>query len=370
MKLRGMYKWMPVLAISLGLLAGCGKPKQYQKLESAATAVAGAYTKPKIDIVIFQDKSDSMQLPLQYIRPQLANFLAGIDSRWDYHFTVLPLQAVKPMSQKFIVAEDCVGLSNCIPAANSSSFNNLPGDWGWINSLDSSIGNSDYGLRNIRDNLKYSDMTSSGFLRSDAALASIVVSDGNDISTVRYTTNAGGQTVIDGPATEANLNGYIAELKFLKASSLMSKFYSVIAPGQANGLVNCYGSQVFAGSNYMAVSDALGSFYYDVCSGSSLSGVLGNIASQLQALVEAYVFSYVVLSDNPDQSTIKVYKNGVLVPKNNTNGWSIGSPFYRTNSPTAFVPAASNNQTGYFIQLNGTAQYKGSDKIKVTYTAL
>lgn len=366
MKLRGSLKVVPALMLlSLSLLSACGNPK-FQKQELSASAVAGQYTKPKIDIIIFQDNSDSMTNSLQYIKPQLTSFLNSIDSRWDYHFTVMPLLYKMTMNQKFMAAQDCTGLSNCITA---SQFNSAPGDTGWINS-NVRNGSNDFGFQYMQQNLSDAGMTSSGFLRSDAALATIVVSDGNDISAAHYTTNAGGQVILDGPATQAGLNSYVSYIAGLKPSNLMSKFYAVVPPGNANDLTNCYGSQVYAGSSYSYVSTMLGvqnSLTYNVCSGNALTGVLANIGSQLQALVDAYKFDYVVLSEKPDVSTIKIKKNGSLISQSNTNGWTYVG--YLANQPTSFYPAPSNVKSGYMIKLNGTAVYKGSDKIDVTYKA-
>ncbi|MGZ3713187.1 MAG: hypothetical protein ACXVBE_15595, partial [Bdellovibrionota bacterium] len=253
MKLRGSLQVVPILLITLGLFTACGKAK-YQKVELSASAVAGQYTKPKIDIVIFQDNSDSMNTPIQYIKPQLVSFLNSISSQWDYHFTVMPLLYKATMNQKYMAAADCTGLSNCISA---SSFNGAPGDTGWINS-NVRNGSNDFGLEYMRQNLTDAGMTSSGFLRPDAALASVLVTDGNDISTVHYTTNAGGQTIIDVNATNAGLSTYINFIAGFKPSALMSKFYAVIAPGNSNDLTNCYGTQVFGSGSYAYVATMLG----------------------------------------------------------------------------------------------------------------
>jgi hypothetical protein len=365
MKLRGSLKVVPALLITLSLFTACGKVK-YQKTEISASAVAGQYTKPKIDIVIFQDNSDSMNVPIQYIKPQLVNFLNSINSSWDYHFTVMPLLYKATMSQKYMASSDCTGLQNCISA---SQFNSALGDTGWINS-NIRNGSNDFGLEYMRQNLTDPGMMSSGFLRSDAALASILVSDGNDISTVHYTQNAGGQTIIDVNATNAGLSTYINFIAGFKPSALMSKFYAVIAPGNSNDLTQCYGTQVFGSGSYSFVSSALGiknSLAYNICSGSALTGVMNDIGGQLQALVAAYQFNYVVVNDEPDVSTIKITKNGSAISQSSMNGWTYVG--YRSNQATSFSPAASNVKSGYMIQLTGSAIYSGTDMINVTYKA-
>jgi hypothetical protein len=163
----------------------------------------------------------------------------------------------------------------------------------------------------------------------------------------------------------------VTAIKNLKGSSLMSKFYAVVAPGQTNHQTSCYGTNVFSGGSYTYVSTQLGiqnSIAYDVCSGSALTGVLNDIGTQLQALIQAYQFNYVVLSDQPDPATIKITKNGASIPESAVNGWKYVG--YRANQATSFSPAPSNVKSGYMIQLNGTAVYKGTDMINVTYKSL
>ena len=381
MKLRGFYKLVPVLAISLGLLSACGKPK-FQKQELAAEAVAGVYTKPKIDIVIFQDNSDSVMLqgPLAQLKYDMNQFLTSIDSRWDYHFTVMPLLSLRSIDQKYIVAQNCAGLNNCLSGSQISQFSasNAPSDYGWITSVNSSTGSSDWGFNYMGNNLSHSRMAASGFLRSDAALAVVVVTNGEDTSGMSQSNGndfydrGDGHMYINYYSTNANtsFSNFRNYMSGLKGASILSKFYAVAAQGTENGQVrNCYGTTANVGKRYKDMAEQLNSYAFDLCSGNGLVGVLGSIAAQLQVLVEAYIFNYAVVSatEEPDEATIVVKKNGVTVPKSNVNGWSYVG--LKSNQPTSYYPAPTNNASGYMIKLNGTAEYKGSDKISIKYKA-
>ena len=89
-------------------------------------------------------------------------------------------------------------------------------------------------------------------------------------------------------------------------------------------------------------------------------------------------YGYVHLSSRPLESSIKFYKNGQLIPKSTTNGWSLvkegNSPKYMTNfnilvkSPNDLSPATpGENKTGYFIKLSGSAVYSNGDSTKVDF---
>jgi hypothetical protein len=353
-----------ILAATLAGFTGCGKAR-FQKQDFQATAVAGQYTKPKIDILVFQDKSDSMRTPINNLRGQLNGFLNGIDSRWDFNFTVLPLQGTMNLNGKYIVSQNCGGISGgtCLSPSQTSVFNNAQGDAGWINSIDSSVGNTDLGFQSISNNLNQSSISSSGFLRPDAALAMIVVSNGEDVTNVSWRDRGDGFQVIDygSATTQGSFNQYRDQFANLKGSSL-SRFYAIVANG---GYSNCWGGGAWFGKRYWDMAGALGGRAYNLCDGSAFSSVLDDIRAQLNSMVEAYIFNFAVMNEEPIVSSIVVKKNGVTLPQSTTNGWQyIG---YRVNQPTARSPQTSNNRTGYFIKLNGTAEYRGSDVISIDY---
>lgn len=91
-------------------------------------------------------------------------------------------------------------------------------------------------------------------------------------------------------------------------------------------------------------------------------------------------FGYAAISDKPNESTIKVTKNGVNIPQSSSNGWELvksnGVAVKYTNyniritsatDTTPMTPAVY--KTGYLIKLNGTSIYKSGDTIKVNYSS-
>ena len=369
--------------VAAALLAtSCAKNATYQKQDYSAAAVAGQYvtTLPKMDILVFQDNSMSMTTPMGILQPELVSFVNSIAGNWDVHFTVVPLQATMSLYSKYIIASDCSTISGgtCLTPSQAATFNSTSNNEGWIQSINQAIGNTDLGFANIvaEMNNSASGIVSTGFLRNDAPLAIVVLSNGEDISGgVGYTQRADGLTIIDytSSTTINSFNNYknaiYSTIQSLKNSSstfysnnVFMQFYSVVA---ANQNENCYGTYSFIGQRYIWMSSALNSNYYDLCAGGGLQNVLNNISSQMKVNVQTVLFNYAVLADAPIVSSIVVTKNGQTIPQSSSNGWSYVG--YETNAYTSYYPQNGNPQTGYFIKLNGSAVYSGSDVINVDY---
>jgi hypothetical protein len=363
MKFSGSWKLMPVLAAAL-LASACGKAR-FEKQSFEATAVAGQYviTKPKLDIIVFQDNSDSVMFgPIGTLMPQMHAFLNGINQDWDFHFTVLPLLNQQSITSKYVVANDCSGINgvqSCLSPGQSSTFNNQSYDYGWIKTVNSAVGNSDFGFYNIKAHLQNPNLTNSGFLRPDAALAIVVLSNGDDVDGVSYYYRDDGHMVYDYALNSAPFTTYQNFFANFKGASVLSKFYSVVSPGGT-----CYGHSSFNGVRYRTMSDRLGSRAYNLCSG-ELSSVLASLRQQFQVIAEAIRFNYVAMEHQPIVSSIVVKKNGVTIPQSSVNGWQYVG--YLNNQPTSYHPTSGNVRSGYFIKLNGSAVYKGSDKITISF---
>jgi hypothetical protein len=365
-------KWNVVPAVALAaltLLSACGK-KTFQKQDFSTTALAGQYIyiKPKLDLVIFQDNSDSMYNALGQFKPQLQDFLSQLDTNWEYRVVVLPLLFQQSMSSKYVIATDCssvTGVGRCLSPSEVGTFNSVYGDAGWILTDNTQTGNSDLGFYNMNYNIN--NLIGSGFLRPDALKSFMVLSNGEDNTNVAYLRRVDGAiTSIDynSPTTINSFNAYKNYFMSLKSSIALQKFYSVVS---AQRYSDCWGGgMTWQGKRYMDMASALGGASYDLCGG-GLSSVLNDIHGSLQVVVQTVEFNFVVISptDEPDPSTIVLKKNGVTIPQSATNGWTYVG--LQTNHPTSDYPTIGSNQTGYMVQLNGTAKFKGSDSISISY---
>ncbi len=91
-------------------------------------------------------------------------------------------------------------------------------------------------------------------------------------------------------------------------------------------------------------------------------------------------FGYVKLADKPNESTIRVTKNGANIPQSTTNGWELiksgSTPTRLTNfnirieGPGDYTPKTPGKyETGYFLKLNGSSVYRSGDSVKVNYSS-
>ena len=374
---------IPMIAMGLAaslLAVACGKAT-FEKQDIVATNIASQYTKPKIDILFVQDTSSSMSKPangnlsiIEQIKPQLDAFLNGIDSRWDFHFTVVPLHKKLPLTSKWIIAQDCSTISSqyCLNPSEKSYFNNAPSEteYAWINT-EGNATNIDQGFTKIKENLSDPAMTSTNFLRADAALAVVVLSNGEDISGMSYPSDykdrGDGQLIPDWDSANATIsfNDFKTYMQSIKTAAGLAKFYAAVA---SNNDQNCFGLSAWQGSRYIKMASVsaggIGGAAFNLCDSTALASVLTNIRAQLDALIQTFIFNYAILNDAPIPSTIVVKKNGVIIPESSTNGWSyIG---YDTKY-MSYSPSLSNQRTGYFIKMNGSAEYSGADIITIEY---
>lgn len=262
------------------------------------------------------------------------------------------------------------------------------------------------------------------FLRSDAMLAVIFVGTGNDTSYVNYCFGPDGtwrpcEQVISN-ACNPNLTPQQVYQDISKANiqtcNPASSSYSTCAAQQQQqmtafnasqcqsaALSQSYYQQIFSqispnlkvyaavaaetyrtsgeclgngytsiGSRYQAMASAFGGTSYDICS-ASLPSILSDIQSDLTSIVLNYITSYVVVSPNqqPDPSTIVVQKyiggsssDAVTIPQSSTNGWTYVG--YQTENLITY-PTPMDQQTGYMIQLNGSAKLQGNDIAYITW---
>jgi hypothetical protein len=368
------WKSMPVLMAALAVLSACGNSK-YQNQSFSADAAAGnqaIYTKPKVDIVFFQDDSDStMYGPINDLRAQMNNFTRRLNDQVDYRFVVMPLLTSKDgayTNSKFIMAADCAATPNpyrCYGSSQAANFNALGSDQGWITTANSEVANNDYGFVGIRNNL--AQLRAAGIIRSDAPLITVVLTNGNDVDDAPIYSNRTDGTVVISGREETNLKAHVAAIAGFK-NNQRQNFYPVIASGGS-----CYGRPSVNGTRYARAASLLTGYTstrnsqtYNLCNGQLLQ-VLDRIYADAQTLVQQVVFDKVVIDETypPNEASIEVYLNGAKIPK---AGWTFQGSAGRQTVNTSYYPEPGNAKTGYVIQLAEAYHYKGTDKIKVYYT--
>lgn len=374
------------------LFAACGK-QTFDRQQFTASYTANQYVtvKPKVDIIIFQDDSASMFTPFNTFKAQLNTFLTSINANWDFHFAVLPLLRNDDLRNRWIVASNCLGITYCLTPSQISFFDNGSG---WYAPTNSSTA-ADQGFRYMQENLSNTNsMISSGFLRSDAMLVVIPFTNGQDLTGMLDNNgnllaaamkDRGDGTLVPNFTSSYALNSLSAFYNFMasfKSNISQLNFFSVAGGNRLSnpdGQFSCYSGSTYPGTRYHQISYDLDNAYpgainggqYDICSG-QLNSVLSTISGRMQDVILTIEFNYIVVAERPIPSSIKISKNGVAIPQSTTNGWSLynvsgGVHQYTSNKATSFAPYEGNYQSGYFIQLNGTARFKGSDTISITY---
>lgn len=405
-----------LLAVSsLTLFSGCGQQAFNITPTAQTSQAAGSYTIPaKVDIILAQDDTGSI-IPIQSeIQNEIPNFLSQLQNKnWDYRFTLMPLTAI-------------ANLTSTQKAITQIAPSRYDGNWGslWTSPFpgaDPTIGRVDADLfrtlgpvsglsapffnfsvsattasasiepafQAISTRLKHSQAQSK-FIRSDALLAVIVVSNGEDTSGLKtcvrsdgagylctsacYDAHIATKTTHECPNAEMDV-GNLAEQKLsltsIKPSSPNGvKVFSIVSGSYTS---NCRGKAAFAGSRYAWMSKETGGQAYDVCASNSISSALTGIAQNLQAIQLSKRQSYIVIENQqPEENSIRVFKltndgREIELAQNATNGWVYeGGPRaeYEIHDPVT-----ERLKYGYVIRLNGAAQAIGSEIVYARFTA-
>lgn len=144
------------------------------------------------------------------------------------------------------------------------------------------------------------DGPNAGFLRQNALLSVIFLSNEEDHSSSRD--------------YETFLNGLKPALPS-GARSWIANFIGVL-PGDTSCQTSDWG-YFSPGSKYKALADASGGRSENICTG-SLSSAVSNIRKRIMEIITEYSLG----DRTANESTIKVYLNGELVPKDDVNGWT------------------------------------------------
>lgn len=374
---------LSLMALAL-VMTGCSK-RRFDRQEFTEQAKADLYTKAKVDIVFFQDTSSGTIRALPKFTAQFNAFVQGLSEKIDFRIVVLPLQGTDSIEGRTIISNECTGINgNCLNISEANTFVNAAANT-WYG-IDASFGSDDQGFANIQANLTNNMASGTNFLRRDALLAVVVFSNGNDTTDVAYTVRdpAEGLKVVDQNATQTInsesdfvdfLLGQGSYTNILKIGPGLTQFISVVSPARYP-FGGCHGDQAFAGWRYSNVSNSqytvgnanfnLGT-NYNICD-NGLENALGQIRTKVEEQIKAFVFDFVVLTDEPVEESIKVFKNGQEVPKGGANGWSYEG--YKADTPTASFPQPAQHRTGYFIRMNGSSAYSGDDVIDVKYQKL
>jgi hypothetical protein len=387
-------------SVGLGLLmagaSACGPQAFVPSGMAYRQSAAGSMNiPPKVDIVLGMSMNGTMQNIAPGIGNEIPDFLRGLEaSGWDYRFVSIPLGEHTPVSANAFPLSRKVSVSRYdtntpleswlspYPGADHENpslgiASSLIAPWFTVPAVDTSVMNGhETGIQNQVNFLTRPDVLPStgrnpnaNFLRRDAVLAIITLSNGDDRS--------GGNWVYDpyynrtvwqsgGPAVDAY---YRNQLIDVKQSASLLKYYSIVARQRTS----CRGYGTWSGVRYESFTNQLGGIAIDICD-NPVKSALQAVADNLQTVRLNFRKKYLVMGSEPNPATIKVvkYTNGeasraVEIPQNPTNGWTyIG---YRQNWNTIDSPMEMEPATGYLVELHGSAKLLGNDTADLTFQA-
>ena len=353
---------------------------------STLSCPSGYYYSPaKVDILLAEDNSGSMTEAYDAINSQLPVFLEGLENTgWDYHFATTPLLESRDIEQILTSKYDgnwntggrdswiepYPGAESSEGAVSSSCFKEADdySDFITKSSIDNSKGTQEPGLQTVVDTLESEESTTSGFLREDALLVVLVISNGEDTSGSTQKNRNDGSTYW---TTPTDLSTFQDSLEGIKESDTNKiQFHAAVASEKSN---DCLGGTSRVGTRYQTLASSLNGTSYDICN-TSISSILDNLSSTLSNTRYSYRTRYAIVDakTEPDPDTIKVYyksdpssEERTLLEQDSENGWSyIG---YKEDFATIDYPSPMNEATGYMIELHGDAKLSGCESVDIEF---
>ncbi|MBC7693764.1 MAG: hypothetical protein H7222_18505 [Methylotenera sp.] len=376
MKLTSKSKWAAMISMILvgAALTGCGKQAFDVSESQSALQSPGTYIiPPKVDVLVAMDDTGSSGTIRSQINAQFPSFLKTLDdSRWDYRFASIPLTRDRNIAQIVPAKYDSnwgAEWTPAFPGASSSSgvLSSLfrkPGNYSDFASI--AINNSSNGLEpGLETILKSLNASSSAnFLRPDAMLVVLVLSNGEDTSRVNYCYDRGYAMPCNDGSYQNSLNFFVSQLKAQKDSAAKVKFYANVPVGQSD----CTNRFPSDGNRYSKVAAELGGASFDICK-QSLTTTLATLSQDLKAQRLNFVTSYLFIAQdaNPDTIQVTKYSGGatIQIPHDSVNGWSYLG--YQSDVYAIDSPVLMNRTSGYTIRLNGSAKLVGNDTADVKF---
>lgn len=382
-------KLIPALVLSILTLSACGPQAFVQNTVSSRQTAAGTMNiPPKVDIVLGVSMNGTMRNIFPGLQTDFVNFLKGLQNAgWDYRFVSIPLSEYQPTSNYNI--NNAVSVSNYdanypvgtwlppFPGASHSNpllkiLSSLFSPFFITPALDNDPAHNnahETGLQNQVDFLTRTDVQAN-FLRSDALLAMVTLSNGNDRSGGTWPSDSAAQW-----QPGITTSSYASQLQAVKGSPLLLKYYSVVA----NPSTSCRGLGNWYGERYIQVANLLGNANIDICT-TELKNALTQITGNLQTVKARFRKKYLVIASLPNVPTIRITKytagGAIDIPQDANNGWTYEGIYTAVqaqpqNNGHVFAiddPIAMDEITsGYVIELHGAAKLMGDESADVTY---
>jgi hypothetical protein len=280
-----------LLAISI---IGCGKQQFAVPPQSVDFAQTVTYNN-KVDIVLMMDNSSSMSQYQTKFSDQVPAMLSSLDRLgMDYNIVVVTSDMRSGGSGGMFVGSPKILNKNTPNLVNLLKSRVQQGQAG---------SDLERGLQSIQDVLSpnYLQNEGVGFLRSDALLAVIALSNEDDYSSSSI---ASLEQFFDTlkPKFKGTTQAWL--MNFIGVPSLTSSCSTVLG-----------GEYKEPGLRWIELANYSGGTVQAICD-TSLAYAVDNVRKRIVEVLTDYY-----LSRRPKVETIVVKKNGVVVPKSTTDGW-------------------------------------------------
>jgi hypothetical protein len=301
-------------------MSACGPQAFVPNTTSAAQTAAGSMNiPPKVDIVMGMSSNGTMRNIYPGVNSEVPAFLTNLqNSGWDYRFVSIPLSQYHPTDEADLSISNAVSVSDydanypigtwmapypgashatspaILPSLFATVFN--------ISQLDPTdpVDDHETGFDNQINFLNRADVQAN-FLRPDAMLAVITVSNADDRSDWNWagtvgTTNQGVPTV--------SMDTYQSEFLATKGGiAAQVKYFSVVA----HLTTSCEGYGDWSGIRYEQMASMLNGTSVDICS-NTVAQSLTAIQNNLTTYQLSFEKKYLIIGSDPNVSTITVTK--------------------------------------------------------------
>lgn len=311
--------------LSLGLV-GCGpQAGDFSILGASQSTYQGSVANNKVDVLFVVDNSGTMEPKQNLLKTEFASFAnVFINKDFDYHIAVVTTDTTGELG-KFQGTSPGGGLPvvKVIDKNTSSPVSYFSANIGvGIGGATSAQAKPLYAINlSMSPTLRASD--NAGFLRSDAHLAVVIVSDADD-----------SDSVTEGVGT-AEVLTFLQNLKPDKFDVITRTYkknftVSAVAVNDVNEAAcqvqyDYTGDSVVDpvpyenGDKYKTLINATNGSLASICATNFSSGLTQISQRIAEAITE------IPLAREPDESTIQITFNGVLVANDSTNGWTYSS---------------------------------------------
>lgn len=304
-----------VFIILTVLVTACGKSPQFGLSPETETFAQRYQYNNKVDILWVVDSSQTMASHQQTLAQQFPSFIdVLIQKGMDFRLAVTTMDMSSGGERgAFVGSTKVLGL-------NTPNLKNLFSSNIQVGNQGSSL---ERGLESMKAALSPAMLAgaNAGFLRSDAVLVVIFVTDEDDHSSGTTTSYVDFMNQLK-PSFQYGAKGWFAN------------FIGFLNP---SGSCQATGTPTDPGDRYLDLVTASYGLNESICSG-ALASALGNIRERIAEMVTEYR-----LGREPIESTIQVVIDGNVIAKDSINGWTYHPENYSIHFHGAAIPAANQD---------------------------